>query len=370
MKLLFLGLTITSSWGNGHATTFRSLCKALSELGHDVSFLEKDVEWYRNNRDLPSPEYCKLRLYREWEKGRQWLLREVRGCDAIVLGSYFPDGIAAAEVLLDGPRCPIFFYDIDTPITLEALRRTGSCGYINADLLPHFDGYLSFTGGPTLEELVMEFSVRRAYPLYCSVDPKAHFRRRGKAAFQCDLSYLGTYSADRQPKLESMLFHPAQKMPQRVFLVAGAQYPDAVLWPGNVRHLEHVAPQEHSSFYSSSRFTLNLTRDAMVQAGYSPSVRLFEAAACGAAILSDSWQGIEAFFCPGLEILLPRNGKEVGEILLGLSEGERLRMGKAAQARVLERHTHQHRAREFEKIVESVAGGDAVELGRTPMVNV
>jgi spore maturation protein CgeB len=359
MKILFLGLTITSSWGNGHATTFRSLCRALADRGHHVAFLEKDVEWYRNHRDLAAPEYCRVKLYREWKEARLWLGSEIKNCDAVILGSYFSDGVLAATFLIDRARCPIFFYDIDTPITLEAFRSKGNSGYMAAELLPSFDGYLSFTGGPTLEALVAEFRVQRAYPLYCSVDSRAHSRREAKQDYVCDLSYLGTYSEDRQPKLEDLLLCPANKLPERSFLIGGALYPASITWPGNVRHLDHVAPAEHSFFYSSSRFTLNLTRDAMVRAGYSPSVRLFEAAACAAPILSDSWPGIEEFFFPGPEILLPRNGEELQEILQSLSDTERLRIGQAAQARILEKHTHERRAQELERIIESVMSGAA-----------
>jgi spore maturation protein CgeB len=362
MRLLFLGLTITSSWGNGHATTFRSLCRALAERGHRVTFLEKDVEWYRNHRDLSSPEYCRLKLYREWKEARFWLSSEIGNCDAVILGSYFPDGIVAATFLFEQSRCPIFFYDIDTPITLAALRQKGSSDYMDSELLSSFDGYLSFTGGPTLEALTAEFGVRRAYPLYCSVDPQAHYRKTKNSAYVCDLSYLGTYSEDRQPKLESLMFCPAKHKHHWSFLVAGALYPNSIDWPKNVRHLEHVPPAEHSSFYCSSRFTLNLTRDAMVRAGHSPSVRLFEAAACAATILSDSWPGIEKFFCPGSEILLPRDGEEIEDILQNLSEAESLRIGRAAQARILEKHTHHHRAQELERIIESVRSGLAQEL--------
>lgn len=55
MKIVIAGLSITSSWGNGHATTFRGLVRELSARGHEVLFLERDVPWYATNRDLPEP---------------------------------------------------------------------------------------------------------------------------------------------------------------------------------------------------------------------------------------------------------------------------------------------------------------------------
>ena len=128
-------------------------------------------------------------------------------------------------------------------------------------------------------------------------------------------------------------------------------YPADVRWAPNVRRLTHVAPPDHPDFYSSSRFTLNLTRDDMIDAGYSPSVRLFEASACGAAILSDTWQGIDQFLTPGEEILLPVDAQETADILRNLSEGDRHRIGMRARDRILAEHTSHHRALQFEQIV-------------------
>ncbi len=351
MKIVIYGLTITSSWGNGHATTYRSLCKALAARGHTIVFVEKDVEWYRSNRDLPKPAYCKVRLYADWRTEARALVELSREADAIVVGSYFPDAIAATEELLGAGFDPLLFYDIDTPITLAALRTSGSTAYLQARLIPHYAAYLSFTGGPALHELETRFDSPRAVAFYCSVDPELHKPTPPKAEYTCALSYLGTYAQDRQPKLMQLLNFPAETFPSKRFIVAGPQYPEDVAWARNVERIVHLSPPEHPTFYSSSRFTLNLTRDDMVAAGYSPSVRLFEASACGAAILSDSWPGLEDFLTPGSEVLLPRDAAEVVEILNGLPEAERIAMGQRARERVLSEHTAAHRAAQFEVIV-------------------
>jgi spore maturation protein CgeB len=128
-------------------------------------------------------------------------------------------------------------------------------------------------------------------------------------------------------------------------------YPADLKWSRNVQRITHVSPPEHPAFYSSSRFTLNLTRDDMVVAGYSPSVRLFEASACGATILSDDWPGLSQFLTPGEEILLPQTAQETADILVELTDAQRLRIGDRARERILAEHTSVHRAREFEKIV-------------------
>jgi spore maturation protein CgeB len=355
MKLVFFGLTITSSWGNGHATTYRSLLKALSARGHRLHFVEKDVEWYRNNRDLPSPDFCSVTLYDDWNEDSSRLKTLARDADAIVIGSYFPDAIIASRELLDLSETPILFYDIDTPITVAHLRADGRTAYLDAELIPRYASYLSFTGGPLLLEIETRFGSPRAVPFYCSVDADAYKPMPVRREFRCDLSYLGTYAADRQPKLERLLNDTARRLPESRFIVAGPQYPRDLKWPQNVKRIIHLSPPQHPHFYSSSRFTLNLTRDNMVAAGYSPSVRLFEASACGAAILSDPWPGLEEFFTPGEEILLPRNSQEVITILESLSDEERVRMGCRARQRTLDQHTSVHRAAQFEAIVDGCA---------------
>ena len=354
MKIVVFGLTITSSWGNGHATTYRSLLKALARRGHRVTFIEKDVEWYRSNRDLPKPDFCTVRLYESWERESNALLAASADADVIVIGSYFPDAIAATEALLSIPRCPILFYDIDTPITLQQLRTRGSTDYVTAALIPHYAAYLSFTGGPALRELEEVFGAQKAIAFYCSVDPELYRPVTARTEFACDLSYLGTYAADRQPKLMHLLDDAAALVPQQSFVVAGPQYPNEISWQKNVRRLVHVPPRDHPAFYCSSRFTLNVTRDDMVAAGYSPSVRLFEASACGAAILSDDWPGLAEFLTPGEEILLPRDTVEVSRILREMDDAERERMGGRARARVLDAHSSKHRAMQFEEVVSTL----------------
>lgn len=358
MKIVIYGLTISSSWGNGHATTYRSLCRALSLRGHQVHFIEKDVEWYRSHRDLPQPGFCKLQLYESWD---QQVLRPSEDADVIVVGSYFPDAIAASQALFEADRAPVLFYDIDTPITLAELRNQGRMSYLEPSLIPHYAAYLSFAGGGALRTLEVDFGSPWAVGFYCSVDPALYSRTKVHEAYRCDLSYLGTYAPDRQTKLVTFLNGAANLLPAARFIVAGPQYPGDSVWPDNVGRIDHVAPPEHPAFYSSSRFALNLTRSDMVAVGFSPSVRLFEAAACGTAILSDAWPGLDHFLTPGEEILLPHDEYEVASILRQMPNSEAERIGCAARERILEQHTAAHRALEFESIVEAVSSSSARE---------
>lgn len=341
LDVVFLGLSITSSWGNGHATTYRGLVRALAAMGHRVHFLERDVPWYAGNRDLPAPPYCRISLYRSLEELDDAHARTLREADVVVVGSYVPEGRAVLRRVLARARGVRAFYDIDTPVTVAALDR-GDCEYLDRSLIPPLDLYLSFTGGPLLGWIERELGARAARPLYCSADPELH--RPSRAAPAWDLGYVGTYSPDRQPALDRLLLDPARARGAHRFAVAGPQYPAAIAWPENVERIEHLAPARHAAFYGAQRYTLNLTRADMIRAGFSPSVRVFEAAACGTPVISDRWPGLEAFFTPGREILLAGSTAEVLRILDALPERERLTLGERARRRVLREHTGGHRA--------------------------
>src|SRR5215470_4616262 len=355
MKIVIFGLSISSAWGNGHATTFRAICKALHRRRHDVVFFEHNAEWYEHNRDLPEPPFCTLKIFEDWNEILPTVRAELRDADVAIVGSYFPDGVAALDEVLDSNVPVKAFYDIDTPITLAALGCDGKTDYLLPRHLPQLDIYCSFTGGPMLKELETRFGVPMAVPLYCSVDPEKYYERPPSREFQCDLSYLGTYAPDRQPKIQELLCRPAAHLPQKKFIVAGAQYPPAIEWPDNVERSIHLNPRHHADLYCSSRVVLNVTRRQMVMAGYSPSVRLFEAAACGATLISDNWAGLEYFFLPGKEILLPQDADDVCRYLTQADSSQLHRIGQAARERVLAAHTNDIRAQEFEKAVEMVA---------------
>ena len=239
MKLVIFGLSITSAWGNGHATTFRALARALHARGHRIVFFERDQEWYASNRDLPEPEFCDVRIFDDWHQSLPLIRRELRDCDVAVVGSYFLDGIQATQELVEAGVPVKAFYDIDTPITVSQLRR-GDADYLRADQVPTFDLYLSFTGGTLLRELETICGARRAVPLYCSFDPQQYYPRGNFRRYACDLSYMGTYAPDRQPKLDELFFQPARELPDLKFLLAGSQYPPRMRLPKNVRHIRHL----------------------------------------------------------------------------------------------------------------------------------
>jgi spore maturation protein CgeB len=346
IKLVFIGLSITSSWGNGHATTYRALISSLSRRGHDILFLEYDAPWYALYRDMPSPSFCQVELYKDVEDLKRRFGNQVTDADAVVVGSYVKDGVAVGSWVQSQAKGTVAFYDIDTPVTLAKLGRM-DYEYLAPDLIPKYDLYLSFSGGAALEVLEQQYSAPVARPLYCSVDADLYYPEPQKTDW--DLGYLGTYSDDRQPGVEALLITPARLWSEGRFAVTGPQYPDSIFWPTNVERIEHLPPNRHRSFYNSQRFTLNITREDMKCLGHSPSVRLFEAAACGVPIISDYWVGIDEVLAPDREILIAPSTEAALQILQHLSEEDRVAIGEAARARVLSSHTSDHRAVELEQ---------------------
>jgi spore maturation protein CgeB len=365
MRLVVLGLSLSSAWGNGHATTYRALLGAFAARGHSVLFLERDVPWYAGSRDLTDPDWCRLEFYRDLDDLARYR-EEIAAADAVLVGSYVPEGVAVGRFVQRVARGATAFYDIDTPVTLAKLAREDH-EYVSPELIPGYGVYLSFTGGTVLDTLRRRYGAPAAEVLYCSADP-ADYRPVPGTARRWDLSYLGTYSDDRQPVLERLLIEPARRAPHLRFVVAGAQYPGGIDWPSNVERLEHVGPRDHPEFYAASRWTLNVTRADMVRWGWSPSVRLFEAAACGTPVISDLWEGLDTLFRPGEEIILARGAEEVLAVLGDADDARRDGVARAARTRALDAHTAAHRAAELERHLEAAISRrrSAADRARSP----
>lgn len=344
MKIVFIGLTISSSWGNGHATTYRGLLKELGTMGHEVFFLEHDKPWYSNNRDLGFPKEYQLSFYKDLEELKNSFASLVQSAHIVILGSYVPQGVEVAQWVLETASGVTAFYDIDTPVTLDKLDR-GDEEYISKALIPEFDLYLSFSGGEVLQLLEKKYRAKKAKALYCSVDPGIYYPMDLEKEYS--LGYLGTYSDDRQPTVENFLIRPANLLREEQFVAAGPGYPSNVHWPENVTRIEHLPPDLHREFYNRQKFTLNVTRQAMIQLGFSPSVRLFEAAACGVPIVSDEWKGLTDLFEDGKEIFIARSTEDMLYILKNTSEEQRKKVGDAARKKIMNSHTAAHRALEL-----------------------
>ncbi len=345
MKITIFGLTISSSWGNGHATPYRAILRALHRRGIRSVFYERDVCYYAAHRDFRTSEYCDLKLYSCWKDVRAAALRDVADSDIVINASYCSEGARISDEAL-GVAGPLHvFYDLDTPVTINFLRAQG-CDYLRLDHIPEFDLYLSFTGGRVLNELENVYGAHLAQPLYGCVDPETYHRVPKREEFRCALSYVGTYAPDRQQKLDHLFLGPARRRSDAPFLLAGSLYPFQWSWPANVKRFEHVAPGQHAALYSSSRSTLNLTRKEMADSGYCPSGRFFEAAACGTPIFTDLWPGLDDFFDLRDELYVVSTAEDVLRYL-DLSDHELSAVAARARHRTLAEHTGDRRAEQL-----------------------
>ena len=368
MKIVFFGLTISSSWGNGHATLLRGLFKALAARGHEIVFFERDVPYYSAHRDLVESPHINLHLYHDWHEIVPTARKQLSEADVAVVTSYCPDGIDATDLVVSANVDLRVFYDLDTPITLEALQQGEQLTYIGPRKLIDFDLVLSYTGGAALTALEDQLGARRVVPLFGSVDPEIHHPACSLSGYQADLSYLGTYAADRQQALDEFFIQVARRLPQKRFILGGSKYPIDFPWRQNIWYVQHVAPSAHAAFFCSSPLTLNITRGAMARMGYCPSGRLFEAAACGVTIVSDDFVGLDEFFRPGSEIIVARTTEDV-IAAMQLPGDELAHIARAGRERVLTSHTAVHRAVELERVFEqslSIPVSDGIS--KQPMV--
>lgn len=355
MQITIFGLTLSSAWANGHATPYRALIRALNAMGHRVRFYEKDAVYYSRHRDFYTAPFCELVIYSDWDAVRAEAIAHAGASDVVLVASYCPEGVRISNEILELAGPLKVFYDLDTPVTFAKFQAEGTTEYLDPKQIPAFDLVLSFTGGGALRKLEQEFGARMARPLHGCVDPDVYRRVAAKPEWMCDLSYMGTYALDRQPKLEELFLTPAKQMPEKKFVLAGSMYPWPWYFPENVNKLEHVFPPHHAEMYSSSRMTLNITRLDMADSGYCPSGRFFEAAACGCPILTDTWEGLDTFFTEE-EVVMVNSASDVNDALR-LDEGALQRIAERARQRTLDEHTGTRRTQQLLKYFEEARRG-------------
>lgn len=367
LKITIFGLTLSSSWGNGHATPYRAILRALAREGHRIVFYEKDVPYYASHRDLTECDYCDLVLYSDWEGIRKHALADAAESDVVLTASYCPQGAHINDEVLELARPLKVYYDLDTPVTLAKLRGGSEVEYLRREQIPEFDLILSWTGGKALEELRRGRRARMTRPLFGCVDPDVYYRQPAHSDYRCAMSYMGTYAPDRQEKLDNLFLEPSRRRPDLHFLLAGPLYPWGQVWGANVTKMEHVAPTDHPALYSSSRCTLNITRAEMAASGFCPSGRFFEAAACATPIVSDWFEGLDHFFVPGEEVAVAHKPEEVLSIL-GTQDEVLRKMGERARERTLDEHTGGSRARDFVSYCEEARSAHAREAWREALL--
>ena len=327
--------------------TWRPLLEAFAGRGNDVLVLEPGAD------DRPAPEGCARRAYRDLFELKSFA-PEIAKADAVLVASGLDDGAVVGRWARRTATGAKVFYDVDAPATLAEIERGAPVRDEGAD---DYDLYLSDTGGPILSRLEQGVPARAARTLYRSVDTGAY--RPCERPLKWDLGYIGGFDPERQAAVERLLIEPARRAPSRTFVIAGSGYPDAERWPANIERLEDVPAASRPAFYAACRFTLNAARADRAEAGFSPGAGLFEAAACGAAMIAEPWPGLSCLFAPGREIQTARTPDEGVRLLFWSSELERRRMADAARRKVVAHHSAERRAEQLEDLLHDACEGRA-----------
>jgi spore maturation protein CgeB len=350
VKIAFYGSSLLSSYWNGAATYYRGLLRNLAARGYDITFYEPDVYDRQKNRDIEPPEWCKVVVY----AGTVDALREVAAlavdADIVVKtsGVGFEDDRLLEEVLRAArPDAMKIFWDVDAPATLAELRAQPDHPLHVA--LGEIDAVLTYGGGDPVVNAYRAIGAKLCVPIYNALDPQTHHPVAPDPRFAADLAFLGNRLPDREARVESFFLNPAGSLPDQRFILGGSGWGDKPM-AGNIDYIGHVGTRDHNAFNVTPKAVLNISRDSMADMGFSPATRVFEACGAGACLITDAWLGVDFFLKPDEEVLVARDGKDVADILSGLSPERAKQIGQAGLARVLRDHTYADRAAEADAI--------------------
>jgi spore maturation protein CgeB len=357
-NVAFFGSSLVSAYWNGAATYYRGIIRALSALGHRVTFYEPDSDGRQQHRDLADPPWARVVVYPgDGRDGVAAAVAEAADADLIVKASGVGvfDGWLEEAVLEMPHRGAVVFWDVDAAATLDRVLADSQDPFRR--LIPRYDLVLTYGGGEPVVRAYARLGARRCVPIYKALDPATHHPVLADSRYVCDLAFLGNRLPDREARVEQFFLAPARRLPDSFFLLGGSGWDQRAL-PANVAAIGHVFTNDHNAFNVSPRAVLNISRDSTVRYGFSPATRVFEAAGAGACLITDAWDGIEMFLEPDAEVLVARDGDEVTEHLRGLTTARAAAIGMLARRRVLAEHTYAYRARQVEETLRD-AGLDA-----------
>ncbi len=355
MKLFVFGSSLTSSYWNGAATYYRGIYKNLAQLGFHITFAEPDAYGRQQHLDDEDFSYAEVIVY---DSPRDIPALIDQACDADLVIKH--SGVGVDDSLLEqlvlecrSPMTQVAFWDVDAPATLAGVDANVLHPF--RALIPEYDYIFTYGGGPPVVEHYERLGARACHPIYNALDPKTHHPVPPDSDKACDLVFVGNRLPDREQRVEEFFLAAAQRAPEFKFALGGEGWGGKHL-PGNVRWIGHVGTKDHNSVNCSARMVLNLNRESMVQVGYSPPTRVFEAAGAGACVITDYWEGIETFFEPGCEILVARNAGEIVDLLRTVDARLARDMAEAMRRRAMLEHTYALRALQLREILRASAG--------------
>jgi spore maturation protein CgeB len=369
MRIAFYGSSLVSAYWNGAATYYRGIIRNLALLGHRITFFEPDAYDRQQNRDLKEdPVWARVVVYPgEGSEGVERVLHEGRKYDAVVKASgvgVFDELLERSVLELRTAGQTVIFWDVDAPATLQRIQENPDDAF--RALVPHYDFIFTYGGGDRVVANYHAFGARECIPVYNALDPETHHPVAPRPELAADLSFLGNRLPDREARVEEFFLKAAASLPKHRFLLGGSGWGDKAL-PPSVRYVGHVFTADHNAFNCTPRAVLNVSRDSMAENGWSPATRVFEAAGAAACLITDAWEGIEAFLEPEREVLVARDGNEVAALVASLDEARAHAIGQAAMRRVLAEHTYAHRARQVDQILRGRDASRHVPEGRATL---
>ncbi len=344
MKIVFIGSTISSYRGNVQSSIYRALLTQLGKIGHSVYFLEYETKANKQYREFSKADYYSLYFFKSLPELKLKNTVLIETADLVIIGSKTPEGSRIIDWVMKtalGLKC---FYDLEASKTLGFLEN-GNNTFIRADQVVKFDLILSTSGGRMLRAFQEKYKARYVCPLYGSVDQELYYPQ--VKTKEGSLGYIGPFSEDREPSLKEHMFDVAVRLKDHQFGITGIGYTGGNNWPRNIQYIDYLAPDGHRNFYSGYKYALHVTRRNLVTSGYSPGIRLFEAAACGVPIISDYWEGMEEFFEPGKEILLSESTGDTINIILTTPDEVLKEITDRALKKVTQQHSSSRRAIEL-----------------------
>ncbi|CAN5654861.1 glycosyltransferase [soil metagenome] len=360
MRLTFFGSSLVSSYWNGAATYYRGLLRALAGRGHRITFCEPDAYGRQQNRDLAEdPEYARVVVYRSEAERDALIETAFAESDWVVKCSGVGVWDAELEMAIaerSGGEVQTSFWDVDAPATLARIAADPADPFHTC--IPRYDHIFTYGGGPPVVTAYEGRGARVCTPVYNGLDPEEHRPLERNAEPEWDLLFMGNRLPDREARVEEFFLRAAALCPEARFALGGEGWGDKPM-PENVTRLGHVPTARHNEVNASARLVLNIHRVSMVENGWSPATRMFEAAGAAACQVTDVWRGIEEFFTPGEEILLAADAEAVVRLVRETDARAARRIGEAAHRRALTSHTYEQRAVLVDRILRSQAPATA-----------
>jgi spore maturation protein CgeB len=362
LHLRFFAHSWRSDWNHGNAHFLRGLVDELRKSGHEVRCYEPENAWSFVNllqeevaaRSLEEfqAKFPELDVRITPSDSASFLESELKDADVVVLHEWNPPELSE-NILRLRKRFgfKVLFHDTHH-------RAYSQPEQIARFRIPEFDGVLAF--GEAIRRIYLEaFAARRAWTFHEAADT-AHFFPSGERQ-ATEVNWIGNWGDDeRTRELQEFLIEPLAALRPEEAAVYGVRYPKTAqrhLQDAGIEYRGYLPNLSAPAVYSRCALTLHIPRRCYAN-GLSgiPTIRMFEAFACGVPLVCSPWHDLEGLFRPGEDFVSVPDGKAMTEQIAFLLSDQQAReqLSEHALDTIRKRHTCWHRARQFEEICEEL----------------